>query len=197
VRVTLEALLIRYGPLAIFVGTAVEGDMTAILAGVVAHLGLVGVRSAVVLAALGALASDCLYYALGRRGARAIAETSAYTRVARVVEGLAARVGPGEILLAHWVYGTRIASMLFWGARGLPVAHFVVLDLVGCAIWAGVLVSLGFWSSNSAATLLGEVRRLETWLLGALVAAAAAVLLVRAATRRRLGAIARGMGSGP
>lgn len=193
----MEDLLIRYGALAILVGTAFEGDMTAILAGVIAHLGLIRLPRAIALAALGAFAGDCLYYTLGRRGARAIRTSGAYARVEQVIERLAGRLGPWEIPISRWVYGTRVASMVFWGVRGLPLTRFVAVDVVGCVLWASALVSLGFWSSSGAVALLGEVRRLETWLLAACALAAAAVLAVRAATRRRLAAATHGTRGSP
>jgi len=37
--VNLEALVLRYGLVAVFIGSAFEGDFTLILAGVAAHLG--------------------------------------------------------------------------------------------------------------------------------------------------------------
>jgi len=50
-------------------------------------------------------------------------------------------------------------------------------------------VSLGYYSSRSVAALLGEVRRVETWLASAALVAAALAVCVRVLLRR--GRIAR------
>jgi membrane protein DedA with SNARE-associated domain len=180
----LHDLISRYGPLAIFSAAIFEGDATLILAGVSAHLGLFGMVEAVVASALGVFAGDGIFYLIGRGGAAAIRGSEAYRRVTPIIERLAARVGVGELVLARVVWGTRMASMVFWGVHGLPIARFAVVDLIGCSIWAALLVGLGFGLSTTAEALLGRVRAVERWLLGALVVAAALVVTVRAVARR-------------
>lgn len=181
----MEALLIQFGPLAILLGAAVEGDATLIMAGVVAHLGLVGLPTAVAAGCGGGFLGDCLWYALGRTAGPRIRRAAFYARVGPVVERLATRFGPAEIVLARFIYGTRIASMVFWGMRGVSFTRFAALDLVGCAAWSCTLVPLGFLLSGTATVLLGEVEAAERWLLGALLVVAAGAALLRVAVRRR------------
>jgi len=171
-----EDLLVRFGPIAVLVGAAVEYDATLILAGVVVHLGLLGFPTAVAAGGLGALLGDSVCFALGRRGGAAVRRWDAYARVATFVERLAARSGSWEIVLARFVYGTRFASMFFWGVRGLGWVRFVALDLLGSLLGALVLVTLGFSMSQSATALLGQVERVEKHLLGAAVVTAVVVL---------------------
>jgi membrane protein DedA with SNARE-associated domain len=181
-----EQLVERFGALAIFLGTALEGDATAVLGGVIAHLGLLGFPLALATAFLGALAGDLTLFALGRMGARRVRASRAYRRIAPLVERLATRFGAGEIVLARFVYGTRVASMIFWGVHGLSTARFVLVDLVGCALWATALTTLGFAASGTAAVLLGEVQAAERWLAIALVAIAAVVVVAHLVIRRWL-----------
>src|SRR5439155_223752 len=82
-----------------------------------------------------------------------------YLRAAPLIERLVARVGEREIVLSRFVYGTRIASMFFWGVHRLPYARFAAFDLVGCLLSAIVLAGLGFGLSTSAVALLGRVTR--------------------------------------
>ncbi len=91
---------------------------------------------------------------------------------------------PWEIVLARFVYGTRFASMFFWGIRGLAWVRFAALDLVGGLLGALILVTLGFALSQSATAVLGEVERVEKRLLGGAVVAAAVVLGFNALGRR-------------
>ena len=180
----MEELLVRFGPLAVLVGAAIEYDGTLILAGVVVHLGLIGFPTAVVAGGVGALLGDSVFFALGRHGGAAVRRWAAYARVASFVERLAARSGPWEIVLARFVYGTRFASMFFWGIRGLAWVRFAALDLVGGLLGALILVTLGFALSQSATAVLGEVERVEKRLLGGAVVAAAVVLGFNALGRR-------------
>ena len=182
----MEQLVERFGALAIFLGTAVEGDATAVLGGVIAHLGLLAFPLALATAFLGAFAGDVTLFAVGRAGAPRLRTSRAYRRIAPLVERLSYRFGAGEIVLARFIYGTRVASMIFWGVHGLSPARFVVLDLLGCALWATAFTTLGFAASGTAAVLLGEIQAAERWLAIALVAIAAVVAIAHLAIRRWL-----------
>jgi len=180
----MEALIVRYGLFAVFVGAVLEGDVTLLLAGVVAHLGYLGFGAALSVGCMGALVADTACYGLAWNRRDTIVNSRAYLRVAAVVDRLVGRVGSWEIVITRLVYGTRLASMLYWGMRGLPFRRFIALDVLGCALWASVLASLGYAGSSSAAALVGDVKRAERWLLVALLLAAAAVVVVRTVGRR-------------
>jgi len=143
-----------------------------------------------ILGTFGGFCGDAVWFAIGWRSADAIRRSAAWRRVGPTVERLAARFGPRQILLARPVWGTRVATMLFWGTQRLAPARFVALDLPACTVWAILLVSLGYYSSVSVEALLGKVRRAEEWLTVAILIAVAAALcghlLLRARTASRL-----------
>jgi len=177
-------LLVRYGGIAVLVGAALEGDASVILAGVVAHMGLLDIRYVMVMAFLGGVLGDWLWFAIGRLGGAAVRGRPRFARVMGLIQRIAARVGVWEIVVARFVYGTRLASMVFWGMHGLPFPRFVVVDAIGCALWAVAFVGVGYGLSGSAAALVGRVRRSERWLAGGVLAAIVVVLLLRAIGRR-------------
>jgi len=183
-----QDLLARFGPIAVFLATAVEGDLGLIVGGVAAHVGVMHPLVVGVMGTLGGFCGDAVWFAVGRRSADAIHRSSAWRRVGPTVERLAARFGPRQILLARPVWGTRVASMVFWGTQRLAPARFAALDLPACAAWAVLLVSFGYYSSASVEVLLGKVRRVEEWLTVAVVLAIVAGiggrLLLRRATAR-------------
>lgn len=180
----MEAFITRYGLLAVFVGAALEGDVAVMMSGVVAHLSLLHFSTVLVVGWLGAVAADCTWYAIGRSRATWAQKTKAYRSVGPRIDALVGRLGAGEVLIARFIFGTRVVSMLYWGIRGLPFARFAALDLLGCAIWVTVLASLGYAFSGSAVTLVGKVKRVEVWLLGALVVVAVASIFARRLLRR-------------
>jgi membrane protein DedA with SNARE-associated domain len=182
----LQELLIRYGLIAVLVGSAFEGDFTLILAGVVAHLGIFAFPLAVGAGALGSLVADCAWYSLGRfRGPRFRAGRF-YRRVGPTIERLAQRLGPWQLLAARFVYGTKSASMVFWGLHGLPFRRFFLIDSVGCVLGSLVFTSLGYLLSGSATALLGHVKRVELWLLGAVIVGAVIVFLIDKTAKHEL-----------
>lgn len=181
-----QQLLIQYGLFAVLVGSAFEGDITLVLAGVVAHLGIFAFPLAVAAGALGSLAGDCAWYSLGRFREPHIRESRFYRRVGPTIERLAGRLGPWQLLAARFVYGTKSASMIFWGLHGLPFRRFLLIDIVGCVLGSLVFTSLGYLLSGSATVLLGHVKRVELWLLGAAIVGGLIVFIIDRTAKHEL-----------
>jgi membrane protein DedA with SNARE-associated domain len=182
----LTELLRQYGLIAILIGAAIEGDLTLILAGVLANQGYFPLPHAMAAGALGLFLGDCCWYALGRSRGRAFKASRFYARVGKTIERLARQVGAWELIAARFVYGTKSASMVFWGLHGLPVQRFVLVDAIGCILGAVVFVGLGHLLSGSAVALMGHVRRFELFFAGVIVVAILLVWAVNRATRKQL-----------
>jgi len=182
----MESLLIRYGLAAVFLGAALEGDVTFTLAGVVVQLGLLHLPSAIAVGTLGALTGDCAWYWLGRSGSARIHNSRVYQRAEPIASRLANRFGAWEILVARFIFGARTASCVFWGTRRLSFARFVAIDLIGCLTWVSLLITLGRVLSDNATMLIGEVRRIELLLLGTLIASVGAFLILRVIFRHAI-----------
>ena len=84
-----------------------------------------------------------------------------------------------------------MASMLFWGVKGLPFWRFALIDATGCALWAVVLGGLGYSLSSSAELVIGRVKRAEIWLLAGFAVSLALVLAYRRMTLRRLSSVGK------
>ena len=175
-----------YGLAAVLLGSAVEGDFTLILGGVFAHLGYFRFPLAVAVGALGSFLGDLAWYTLGRvRGPRFRAGRL-YQRMGHRIEALAARLGPAQLIASRFVYGTKAASMVFWGLHGLSLLRFMLVDGVGCLLGSFVFSGLGYLVSGSAMVLLGRVRRVQLWLLGVLAVGVVLVVIINWAAKKEL-----------
>jgi membrane protein DedA with SNARE-associated domain len=184
--VSFEHLILRYGLAAVFLGAGVEGDLTLILAGVAAHLGYFSFPTALAAAVAGGFLADLAWYTLGRvRGPRFRAGRL-YRRVGHRIETLSRRLGGAELIAARFVYGTKAASMLFWGLHGMSLPRFVLVDAIGCMLGSLVFMGLGYAVSGSATVLLGRVRRVEHWLLGAVLVGAVLVFVINWTAKKEL-----------
>ena len=161
----LEGFLRVYGLWALFFFAAFEGDLTLLLAGMLVHLGIWPAGKTLAIAASGGLVGDCVYFWLGHGTARRWLTTAHGQRVMPRIERAARRYGLASLFFARYVYGTRIATMFFWGMRRLSVAKFVALDALNCLIWASVFGGLGYFFADRLESLVGQFRRVETWLL--------------------------------
>lgn len=180
----LREILIHYGPAAVFLGSALEGDLSMVLGGAVAHLGYFPLPVAIGMAAAGAFTADCCWFALGRAHTERLRASRLYRTVGPRIERVARRVGVWQLLAARFVWGTKNASMLFWGLQGLSFGRFALVDALGCLLGASFFAGLGYLVGNGAEALLGRIRRFELLLLAALATGVIVLLAIRALVRR-------------
>ena len=159
----MELLIVKYGLVVVFGAAMLEADVIPVLAGVAAHRGYFNPVVALALASCGALAGDCVWFYLGR--SNLIRNARLMQRLRSKAEILFRRVGNWQIPASHVVYGTRVATMTFLGARGSSAGRFVLVDGVSCLTLTTLLFGLGFALSASVSLILINVRRVEIVLL--------------------------------
>ncbi len=182
----MQEFLIEYGQLAVFLCAIVENDVTFILAGVIAHLGMVNAFAAIVAGVIGALIHDSIWFWLGHSRSETIKSHRVYRRVGPAVERLAAKFGPWELFVCRFIYGTRTPSLVFWGVQRLSVTTFLLIETLALMLWGSVLVGVGYFLSSSAVAIIGRVISMERWMLWALIIAVAGFLFARAFTRHEI-----------
>jgi membrane protein DedA with SNARE-associated domain len=154
---------------------------------VIAHLGIFSFPTAVAAGALGTYLADLFWFLVGKWRGPALRNTRLYGHVGPKVERWGRRFGPIQLVASRFVYGTRIASMVFWGLAGLPLIRFLLIDLAGSILGALVFGALGWVLSGSITVLVGHIRRVELVLLVALIAGGGVVLWLRRAVEAEAG----------
>jgi membrane protein DedA with SNARE-associated domain len=161
--IVVELILIKYGLVAVFLAAMLEADVIPVLAGVAAHRGYFNPVLTVAAASFGALVGDCVWFYIGRH--EVIKNNAIIQRIRSKGELLFQRVGNWQIPASHVIYGTRVATMTFLGARGSSAGRFVLVDGVSCLALTTLLFCLGFALSASVSMVLVNVRRVEIALL--------------------------------
>lgn len=175
----MEDFLLNYGTLAVFALALVEVDAAPVLGGMAAHLGFIGFSSAALAAAAGAFVSDCAWYWVGRSNAGWIRASWLYQRAGGRAERLIKRLGWRQLPLCRLFYGTRVITMVLWGANHRQFGRFALIDALSCTMWSTLLTSIGYMLSGSAQAILGRIKRVELWLLLGLLFVVGSSLLIR------------------
>ena len=141
-----EDFLRHYSYWAILAGVVVEGDITLLVAGMLAHERLLGFGYGITFLAamVGAVAGDAIAFAIGRYVREGISTTAFYQKFHPRMEWLDQKFGTLSILLVKYIYGLRTASSVFWGVSRMGVARFLLLTLISCFVWVSMLTGLGF-----------------------------------------------------
>lgn len=163
----------QYGLYAVAFLAAVEGDITLLLAGVLAHSGFFGVWSfPKVLAAgtIGGALGDQVAYAFGRTCGAQVREYRFYRHVQPRVQSLTDKFGTLSLFLSKYIFGLRTASCVFYGVAHMPYRRFLPLSLASCFVWTFVLGGAGYFFSGAVMNLIGDFHHIGVWLLVIVVA---------------------------
>ena len=167
----LSQLIEQYGLYAVFFLVMIEGDITLLMAGVLAHSAFFGDSATasfarvLVWGTLGGVASDNLAYIAGRAFGKTVRNFRFYRSSKERMQRLTDRFGTLSIFLSKYIYGLRWASCTFYGVAHMPYVRFLLLSLASCFVWVLVLSGIGFFFSTAVMGLLGDFRRLGKALL--------------------------------
>jgi len=165
----MEEILRKYGLIAVFFGTMIEGDLTLLLSGVLARAGLFTFGETVLVGTAGGFVGDSISYFIGARFRAKARSLRFFARARPRVERLMKRFGFLSVFIVKYVYGVRTASAIFCGLAHFRFSRFAPLTLASCLVWVGVLAGLGFTFATGMEKLIGNLRHLQIALLLGLI----------------------------
>jgi membrane protein DedA with SNARE-associated domain len=174
-------LIGQYGVYAVFVLAMIEGDITLLLAGVLAHSGFFGDHGflqVLLWGTLGGVASDNAAYLIGREFRKGVRESRFYRAAKPRIERLTQKFGPLSIFLSKYIYGLRWAACMFYGMGRMPYLRFLLLSIGSCFMWVFVLSGAGYFFSGAVIGIIGDFQRLGKVLLVIVVVGILAVYLM-------------------
>ncbi len=187
----LTQLVADYGYLGVLVGSVLEGETVLVLAGFAAHQGYLSFLWVVVIAWCGGVLGDQALFFLGRRyGAQLLRRFPHLNPGVQRVNGLLQRQNAKAIIGVRFMYGLRTVGLIAIGMSDVPVWRFVVLNLIGAALWAPLFGGLGYLFGNTLEWLFADIKRYEDAVLALIVGAALVLGLARRLRRR---AVSRGV----
>jgi membrane protein DedA with SNARE-associated domain len=171
-----EFLLQKYGYLAVFVGTFLEGETILVMAGFFAERGYLDIFVVAAVAALGAYVGHVFWFFLGRRYGVKLLDRfpkmkQHFGRGIRLFE----RYGAMAIIMTQWLYGLRITCAVIIGISRISVLKFLIFEAISVAIWAAVISGAGYFFGAAVERVLGRAAHIEKYGLIILVVAAVGV----------------------
>jgi membrane protein DedA with SNARE-associated domain len=158
----LASFLRSYGYVAVFLGTALEGETILILAGFAAHRGYLELPWVILFAFLGSLAGDQTFFVIGRRNGRPFLDRHPLWR-ARIsrAEELLHRYQMPVILGFRFLYGLRNVIPFAIGLSQISFRKFLFLNAAGALLWATVVGTAGYLFGSALEIFLGDLERHE------------------------------------
>jgi len=159
----LSQLIEQYGIYAVFALCTVEGDITLLISGTMAHSGFFGPYSffkVVLFGTLGALTGDCIAYGVGRVAHQNAKDYRFYKMAQPRVEKLIDKFGAFAIVISKYIYGIRAAMCIFYGVGKMPFLRFLVLDAISCLTWVLLLSGAGYFFSGAITSMIGDFKQI-------------------------------------
>lgn len=176
----------HYGYAVLVAGTFLEGETILVLGGLVAKLGYLHLPGVIAAGFAGTLFGDQLYFHLGRRhGPALLARRPRWQMQADRVFTLVERHPDLVILAFRFLYGLRTVTPFVLGMSRVPAWRYTVLNAAGGLVWASAVAGAGYLVGHAAEVFLGELRRYEGAVVGAVAAAGAAVWVFHLLRARR------------
>lgn len=173
-----ELLLQKFGYLAVFVGTFLEGETILVLAGFFAERDYLALPLVILTAALGSYSGHVFWFWLGRT--KGIQILNRYPKMKKHFgKGvrLFERYGAPTIFISQYLYGLRISCAIIVGISRISTVKFLVYQLISCVTWAILIAGLGYYFGRAVETVLGRAAHVEKWGLLVFLTIAACVWL--------------------
>ncbi|MBK7704448.1 MAG: DedA family protein [Acidobacteria bacterium] len=158
----LSQLIEQYGIYAVFVLCTVEGDITLLLSGAMAHSSFFGDYSFIkifIAGTLGGMVGDSFGYMIGRVFHEKAKHYRFYQMAQPRIERLIDKFGGFAIIISKYIYGIRAGMCLFYGIAKTPFWRFLMLDAISCATWVLVLAGSGYFFSGAITSILGNFKQ--------------------------------------
>lgn len=173
-----ELLLERFGYLAIFVGTFLEGEAVLVIGGFFAERGHLSIALVILIGFLGAYIGHLFWFWLGRvYGVRLLDRfprmRQHFGKSIRMFE----RYGAAAIIITQWLYGLRLTCAVIVGISRISIAKFLVYQAISCILWTVIIAGAGYYFGAAVERVMGRAEHVEKWGLLLIIIVALAVWL--------------------
>jgi membrane protein DedA with SNARE-associated domain len=158
----LSQIIEQYGIYAVFALCTIEGDITLLISGAMAHSNFFGPYSFFKLflaGTLGGMAGDCIGYSIGRIFHQNAKDYRFYQMAQPRIKRLIDKFGKFAIIISKYIYGIRLAMCVFYGIGKMPFHRFLILDAISCSLWVLLLAGTGYFFSGAITSIIGDFQQ--------------------------------------
>ncbi len=182
----LDRLIDTYGYWVILVGTLLEGETILILGGFAAYQGYLALPGVILVAFMGGLCGDQLFFFLGRKyGGRILARFHSWQSRIDKVHKLLERFQTWLILIYRFMYGFRMVAPFVMGTSSIAARRFILLDIVAALSWAALIGTGGYLFGSGLQVLMGDLKKHEIKILMVIAATGLCIWMIHFFRRRR------------
>lgn len=152
----------QYGIYAVLVLCTVEGDITLLLSGVMAHSNFFGEYSFLkvfIAGVSGGVIGDSIGFFIGRMCRESVKNLKFYKVAQPRIERLVEKFGGYSVIISKYIYGIRVGMVVFNGMGNMPYLRFLLLDIISCSMWVGLLAGAGYFFSGAISGIISDFHK--------------------------------------
>ena len=171
-------------------GVPIPAMPLLLAAGALAGKGHLNFFACVLFAVLGALASDSLWFQLGRHKGIKILQWLCRISLepdscVRRTEGIFSKQGARSLVVAKFLPGLGLVTPPLAGIFRMRFRRFLLFDAIGSTLWAGVFLAAGYVFAGQIERLAARLASLGGWLLVVVLGAFAPYIVYKFIARQR------------
>lgn len=189
--------LIDYGYIVVFVwvlldqlGLPIPAIPLMLAAGALAGAGHLSIYLVILVAVVGAVPMDLMWYYLGKaRGGKMLSVLCAISLepdyCVRNTEAMFNRLGPYSLIVAKFLPGLQTLAPPMAGLTGMSMGRFILLDTLGALLWSSLFAVIGFAFHRRLEQATQAIAEFGIWAGGAFAAVLFAYICIKFAQRQR------------
>lgn len=189
--VSILDLLNSYPFLISFLPVIFGGEVAIITLAFLSQQNLISIGYVILFGLIGAILSDLLWYSLTKlRLVRKFKEWRHIKKHYENIEKKIEKISRGKdflmLLIAKFVVGTRVVTIIYLNLRNIKLSKFVVYSIVANFIWLGAMITFGVLAGRGFVAL-GLFDRIQWIILGVVVLIVAWHFIEKAITKKFVG----------
>lgn len=175
----IEALIAKFGYVAIALGTFFEGEVVVVISGIVARLGYLDLFFVLVIVFISTFIGDQTFFMLGReKGNEFLAKRPHIKARADKVHKLIDEHQNKILFGFRFLYGLRIPTLIALGTSKLSPKKFAIINLCNSVVWSLLFVYGGYFFGELFLHIIDNIKRYERPLFLCLAIVAVVVWIV-------------------
>ncbi len=182
---TLLSFIQDYGYAFVFLATLLEGETVVALAGFAAQQQFVDFKTVMLVAFIGGMLGDQIFFYFGRfKGKQYIETRPRLAARAHVVQRLIEKYPNFLIFASRFMYGFRMIIPIAFGTSRVSGVRFLVFNMLGAAVWSVVFTSIGFYLGSALEAYVGNFQRVGKYVFIGVIFGAILVQVISFFNRR-------------
>jgi membrane protein DedA with SNARE-associated domain len=166
----MEDYIARYGYIAIFIGTFLEGETTVLLGGIFSKLRYMDLNKVILWAFAGTLAGDWTFFIIGKLFGRKIIQKYEFLR-SRIplANKIIKRYGNYIVFLIRFFVGVRGIILLLLGCTDIKKRKFFLYSTLSSLLWSFLVSLIGFLFGQVVYMFVNDARKYEFYIIPAVL----------------------------